>query len=83
MKASNYGRCLLQVSSGVSHTLTQLEDEHPCFVHTDQHGTELLWGLTYRMVIRFMEIVTGFIPPDPNALPVYYKHLDKNYMRWR
>ncbi len=80
MDSSNYGRCRLQVAPDMEHVLNHMDDEHPCFVHRGKQGTELLWGITYRMVINFLEIISGFVPPDSASLPIFYKYLDKNYM---
>ncbi len=80
MTASNYGRCRLRVAPDMANALSHMADEHPCFVHRGKQGTELLWGITYRMVISFLEIISGFVPPDSASLPIFYKYLDKNYM---
>jgi len=80
MEESNYGVCRLLIAPDMARALSHMDDEHPCFVHKGQQGTELLWGITYRMVTSFLEIVSGFIPPDSGSLPVFYKHLDKNYL---
>lgn len=41
----------------------------PCFIHDDAAGRELLWGVTFRIVARFLEMIFGFLPPAAERLP--------------
>lgn len=45
-------------------------EEFPCLVYEGREGREVLWGLTYRIVMRFLDIVFDFHPPDMSMLPV-------------
>lgn len=52
----------------------------PCFVHEGRHGTETLWGATYRIVVAFLECVFGFRPPSLDALSVVHGTLGPDYL---
>ncbi len=80
METSNYGRCRLQIMPELASAFSNIDEEFPCFVHRGRQGTELLWGITYRMVNSFLEIISDFVPPDLASLPVFYKQMDKHYM---
>ncbi|MBN2126532.1 MAG: CoA pyrophosphatase [Deltaproteobacteria bacterium] len=54
--------------------------DFPCFRHRGEEGEEILWGVTYRIVMAFLDIVFGFWPPPPEALPVVHGTLDGNYL---
>ncbi len=51
-----------------------------CFLHEGEHGKELLWGATHRIVMVFLKIVFGFNPPDKAALPLIHGALDNRYL---
>jgi hypothetical protein len=38
-------------------------EDFPCLTYKNGENRELLWGLTYRIVIRFLKIVFDFSPP--------------------
>jgi hypothetical protein len=57
-----------------------LVQDFPCFHHRGRGGEEILWGATYRIVMGFLEIVFGFRPPPPAALPVVSGILDGDYL---
>ena len=65
----------------VSHSSTEFnktpnattEEEFPCITYRNGRSHDLLWGLTYRMVMRFLDIVFDFRPPDMASLPVVSK----------
>jgi len=44
--------------------------EFPCLVYENGGSREILWGLTYRIVMRFLDIVFDFKPPETPSLPV-------------
>lgn len=48
-------------------------EEFPCLVYGDGANRVILWGLTYRIVIRFLDIVFDFKPPEISSLPVIPK----------
>jgi hypothetical protein len=59
---------------------TGLTQDFPCFCHESEGGKEVLWGVTYRIVTAFLELVFEFSPPDITALPVIHGALDENYL---
>ena len=44
---------------------------------------EILWGATYRIVVRFLELIFDFHPPPLETLPVRQRHMAANYMQGR
>lgn len=54
--------------------------ELPCFVHEGRGGREILWGVTYRTVVAFLECVFGFRPPELHSLPVVNGILGPDYL---
>ena len=53
--------------------------DFPGFLHEDEEGPEVLWGLTYRIVMMILEILFGFRPPDFNSLKSVEGMRGKNY----
>jgi 8-oxo-dGTP pyrophosphatase MutT (NUDIX family) len=47
--------------------------------YEDRSGTELLWGVTFRITMAFLEIVYGFKPPSKESLRVVYRTLGEEY----
>jgi hypothetical protein len=45
--------------------------EFPCLVYDNGERQEILWGLTYRIVVRFLENVFDFKPPEISSRPVF------------
>jgi hypothetical protein len=54
--------------------------DFPCFCHENDRGKDVLWGVTYRIVTAFLEMVFAFRPPDLASVPVIYGELEKNYL---
>ena len=52
-----------------------------CFVYRDGGVSEILWGATYRITVRFLLSVFGFTPPPLNGRPVIKGRLDRRYTR--
>lgn len=61
------------VSRSEDKTHSASGEEFPCLVYENGKNREILWGLTYRIVMRFLNIVFDFKPPDTPALPVLPK----------
>jgi hypothetical protein len=53
--------------------------DFPCFLHRQEHEKEVLWGVTYRIVMVFLNRVFAFTPPDLDALPVVHGTLGEDY----
>jgi hypothetical protein len=54
--------------------------EHPAFRFATTHGTELLWGVTYRIIMSFLNCGFGFVAPPAENLPLVLGHLEKSYL---
>lgn len=54
--------------------------DFPCFLWSNGNRAELLWGVTYRIVTFFLELVFGFVPPDPERLPLVPARLVADYV---
>ncbi len=50
----------------------------PCFRHLEE-GEEILWGVTYRIVTLFLEMIFQFRTPDIDTLPVIHRVLGEDY----
>lgn len=57
----------------------EVVQEYPGFLYEDDEGSEVLWGLTYRIVMMILEILFGFTAPDFNALTSVEGMRGKNY----
>jgi 8-oxo-dGTP pyrophosphatase MutT (NUDIX family) len=44
--------------------------DFPGFLHEEEEGPEVLWGVTYRIVENFLEMIYGFTPPAIDSLKV-------------
>ncbi len=55
--------------------------QHPCLIHHDSNGkTEILWGATFHICIRFLEIVMGYRLPDWEKGCAIRRTLDSDYL---
>jgi hypothetical protein len=54
--------------------------DFPCFRHEKDKEKEILWGVTYRIVMVFLKIVFEFKPPSPELLPVIRGTMNENYL---
>jgi len=57
----------------------KVQDFH-CFRHFGDNEKEVLWGVTYRMVMVFLEIIFRFRAPEISSLPVVHGVLDERYL---
>lgn len=57
--------------------------DFPGFLHEDEEGHEVLWGVTYRIVMTILEVLFNFSPPDLDTLPVVEGMRDENYLNSR
>ncbi|MBU4001169.1 MAG: CoA pyrophosphatase [Proteobacteria bacterium] len=76
---ANYGVFKLIRPEASDPALADLASYYPCFRHETPGETEILWGATYRIVMDFMEIIFGFVPPAAESLPEFEWHLSQNY----
>jgi 8-oxo-dGTP pyrophosphatase MutT (NUDIX family) len=61
----------------------EMVQDFPGFLHEDGEESEVLWGVTYRIVMTFLEILLDFQPPDMDTLPVVEGMRDENYLNSR
>jgi hypothetical protein len=54
--------------------------DFPCFRYENENEKEVLWGVTFRIVVAFLELVFGFKLPDMASLPMIYGTLDETYV---
>ncbi len=52
--------------------------DFPCFLH--EKDKEILWGLTYQIVMAFLEFVFEFRPPALGSLPVVRGVMKETYL---
>lgn len=54
--------------------------DFPGFLHEEEEGFEVLWGVTYRIVMDFLEVLFNFRPPAMEGLRVVEGTRDENYL---
>ncbi len=75
-----YGRYRLSYSSPLERRLNwDGFEEFPCFLYPKDHQADMLWGATYRMVIRFLNLVFDHEPPALHELPAVSGKLGRKY----
>ena len=52
--------------------------DFPCFLH--EKDKEILWGVTYRIVVAFLKFVFEFSPPALESLPVVRGVRNESYL---
>lgn len=80
LEPSNYVRYRLRMEFPRATAGTEKTREHPGFCLPDVDGPEVLWGVTYRMTMAFLNIVFGFTPPAPEHLPIVSASLGAAYL---
>jgi len=55
--------------------------DFPCFIYNAEGHAEILWGVTFKIVTQFLEMIFGFQVPDIDGLPVIPSTLDEEYLR--
>lgn len=83
LRADRYACLRLHIAPELRERFPQEVQDYPCFIHEDAYGTEILWGATYWIVVRFLEKVTGFKPPPVDSLPMVPGLLDEGYVYGR
>jgi 8-oxo-dGTP pyrophosphatase MutT (NUDIX family) len=53
----------------------------PCFFLGEDDPNEVLWGVSYRITMRFLKSAFGFEPPPVDRLPLIEKQLHASYLR--
>lgn len=78
-----YARYRLYVPASLEKEIHWDAKDFPCFLYPYQGRTEILWGVTFRIVEYFLEQLFGFNMPPLKRLPLVPAVLDENYMNRR
>ncbi len=57
--------------------------DFPCFIYKIGKRAEVLWGVTFKIVTQFLEMIFGFHVPDIEKLPMVPACLDEEYVLGR
>jgi hypothetical protein len=80
LEPSNYVRYRLRMEFPRATESVEKTREHPGFCLPDVDGPEILWGVTYRITMAFLNIVFGFTPPAPEHLTIVSASLGATYL---
>jgi 8-oxo-dGTP pyrophosphatase MutT (NUDIX family) len=76
----NYACYRIDVSAHLERRFKCEEMDFPAFVYTVDGRSELLWGATFKIVTKFLELIFGFNIPEMGKLPLILGRLDENYV---
>lgn len=79
LQTDNYIGLRLQMTSSVGGG-GEAWQTFPAYRHLSQEGSEILWGATYRITMRFLHRVFGFRPPEATGATVVEKRLTSEYL---
>ncbi len=80
LSSGRYAAYRPHIASRLVKKFRRTTQDYPCFVFYDGRQREILWGATYRIIARFLDIVFDFRPPDMSTLPVIHGKLDAAYL---
>jgi hypothetical protein len=83
LNPDNYATYRLEVPPHLGWRLPGAEHEFPCLLYSDQDNREVLWGVTYRIVMSLVEMLFNFTPPDAKDLPQVHGVLEECYVQGR
>ncbi len=83
LNPSHYAVFRLHVPSHLEWRFNGSQLEFPCFLYRHEGHTELLWGVTYRIVTLLLEVLFEFTPPGMARLPLVPAVLDDSYIHGR
>lgn len=75
---SSYARYHLSVENDPGSSESSFQ-AYPCFIHETGETREILWGATFRIVMTFLALVFGFVPPPMGSLEVVRGVLKETY----
>ncbi len=76
----NYARYQIKAVNSIRRS-DQTSWEFPCFIrHEGENGQDVLWGATFHIILRFLEILFDFVLPDISANPVISRTLQHTYI---
>lgn len=77
----NYARLRYRFNTAETHRPKGDAGEMPCYIHRSAADSdpEVLWGVTFRITMRFLDLTFGFRPPPMAHLPEVMRDLDDTY----
>ena len=79
-QTENYARLQVQAAQDIPQP-ERASWEFPCFLHQDEaNGGEILWGATFHIILRLLDILFDFKLPDIRSNPVITRTLGQTYM---
>jgi hypothetical protein len=83
LNPANYALYLLDVPPRLGWRLPGRDHRFPCFLYSSRENREMLWGVTFRIVMSLVEMVFNFTHPDITDLPVVHGVLEECYVQGR
>jgi hypothetical protein len=80
LNPDNYVRFRISYPQNVKKKLNRDFEDFPCFIFQNQKEKEILWGVTFRIVMAFISIISEFKVPDMDSLDVISGVLRDNYL---
>jgi 8-oxo-dGTP pyrophosphatase MutT (NUDIX family) len=80
LNSDNYACYRLHFGTGRGNGQSERVEDFPCFRHFGENVREVLWGVTFRIVMAFLEIIFKFGPLEISSLPVIHGVLDERYL---
>jgi len=79
-REENFARYQLEPADSLRRSALN-SSEFPCFVHREsKNAQEILWGATFHIIVRFLEILFDFKLPDLYSSPVVSRTLQNSYI---
>jgi 8-oxo-dGTP pyrophosphatase MutT (NUDIX family) len=79
-EADNYAQYLIDMSDSIKRE-ERASWQFPCFLHREEgREPDILWGATFHIILRFLEIVFDFKMPDIPAGRVLRRTLHHTYL---
>ena len=79
LNLDNYACYKIKLSHLAAQKFQKVRGDYSCFLYKDKKETDILWGVTFRIVMLFLKSAFGFKPPEISSLPVVIETLDNNY----
>ena len=79
-ETERYANYRVSFSRGIKPHFNRASEDFPCFRFENDGRPELLWGVTYRIIMNFMTSVLSFAPPEIADLPVIRGRLRGSYI---
>ena len=77
---SRYVRLRMRINVPANSARVNGIKDFACFLHQRQGRTDRLWGATFRIAMRFLDLVFRFQPPPLESLPTVEGKIDENYV---